>query len=258
MADAWKSAEEQVKAAGGDGLFVKLENDGDKVVGCFLGNPEVRLLHYTKAGGYEPFTAAHEAAGERSTPRTTANFYVPAEKRIKIIEMNKTTFKDVMGVREKYGFEGWFFEVKRNGAKGDKNTVYRVLPDTQIGAEDRAEIAKLKLHDLKKMYEDDAGSAATDMNSYKGANGTTTNGAAAAAAAPPGEPTIDTDTTAALVNRLKLLPREKVNQFLAEFKIEKVKELLNKSLPAALAMVDKLEGKPEAPPPAPAEVDPFA
>lgn len=260
MADAWEAADKQVKAAGGDGLFVKLDKDGMAVVGCFLGEPEVKMLFYT-GSGYVPYTAEHEKADEQKTPRTTLNFYVPSEKKIKIFEANKTTWASIMALRAegKYPIDEWFFEIKRSGAKGDPKTTYRIMPETKIDAEHRAIMASLKHHDLKRGSGDGGGDGkTTDMSSHdKKANGAATNGATAAPAV-PSDPTVDQETSTGIIQRLKLLPKDKITAFLSEFKIQQVKTLPSKSVPAALAMLDKLEGKPEAPPAAAVEIDPFA
>ncbi len=247
----WDTAQERSKKAG-EGIFIRLADDGDKFVGAFVGEPDVRELIWSeKKGTYEDFDPkVHE--GKQSTPKFKLNVFVPAEGKMKVFEMNNQTFKDVLKVKDKYGLDKWLFEVSRCGKKGDTKTSYTVLPETKIDDTVAKQIAEAKLHDLKKTH-DDAADASTDMNSHDKAKAAATNGTAAA----PASTTIPIEEAQAMVARLKVLPREKLQAFLAKFGVQQVKAIKAGDLAAAKAMLDELEGKP-ATSAAAAEVDPFA
>lgn len=250
----WDEAKKRSDEGAGPGIFIRLADDGDKFVGAFVGEPHLRdLVWDQKTNRYRDITAEDKAAGIKPSPRYILNVYVPAEKALKIYEMNNNTFKAIINVREKFNLTEWYFEVKRNGKKNDTKTTYQILPETKIPNDDLKAIAGLKLHDLKKARDD--GDASTDLNSHdnKGA----TNGAAAAPATPaaPTEPeAISAETALAVVTRLKALPKEKVQEYLTTFNVKTIKATRKSDEAKALAFLDTAEGKPAASP----EADPFA
>jgi hypothetical protein len=250
MDQARKRAEE----AGSGGIFIRLADDGDKFVGAFLGGDDgvhVRELVWDKAQDtYRDHTPADEAAGVKPTPKFSMNVYVPAEKCVKVFEMTAPTFKDLCAIKDKYkGLDTYYFEVTRNGKKGNTKTTYRILPETLIPDADKAAIKGMKLHDLKKAA--NSGDASTDLSSHeKGTANGATNGTAAAPAG--AAEVVDGETALAIVTRLKALSKEKIDAFLVKFQIKTIKALPKASVPAALEMLDTLEGK------APAVEDPLA
>lgn len=251
MSNAWDKAKETAESHKGGGLYVRLENDGDKIVGVFCGDPFTREVFWNdKAEKFEDFTPEHKAAGKKSSAKFKMNFFVLESKEMKIFELNIMTFKDVLKVKEKYGLENWAFEVSRSGKKDDTKTTYAILPEEKLSTELRETISKAELHDLSKKG-DEAADSKTDMNSHDKKNGAA-NGAGKAAS----NEAISAEKSTALVGRLKLLPKEKIDKFLAKFGIAKVKELKGKDETSAFAFVDELEGKKadEKPP----EADPFA
>lgn len=271
---SWEEAEKrsaEVKAAGG--AFMRLAEHGDKFIGAFIGDPHIRDFAWNvKKEQYDPWTAETEAAGQKKVTRYSINVYVvkagnakdvkdvPLAEACKIWECNNQVFQDLLKVKAKYaaggktGLQVWFFEVERNGKKGDNKTTYSILPETKIDDAHDKIIAGLKLHDLIKAAGDD-GDESTDMASHDKAK---TNGAAApAGAAVPAAPAtpaapevIDPDTATKVIGRLKALPREKVDEFLAKFAIKQIKALKRSDLAAAEAFIGALE--------APAAADPFA
>jgi Rad3-related DNA helicase len=245
---AWETAATRAEQAGG-GKFVRLKNDGDKIVGIFAGEPHVRETWFNNATNkMEHFTEAHKAAGKTASPRFLCNIFDLSDLRMKIIECNSQTFKDVLKVKEKYGLDKFAFEIERKGAKGDTKTTYTVLPDValdKLTAEQSAAFKGAEKHDLTK--ENDEDDASTDMNSID-----KKNGAAAAAV----DATISADDAGKLVARLKPLAKDKIDSFLAKFGVQKVKELPARRLAEAQAFVESLE--PKAPAAPPVEVDPFA
>lgn len=255
---SWEDAEKRAKEAGG--IFVKLANDKDKVVGALVGEPHTRETWFNQATNKtEDFTEQHKADGKQPTAKFKLNFFNRATRRMQILEVNSATLQLIAACKHKYGLESYWFEIERKGAKGDTKTTYAVLPDAPLTPDDLKEIKAAKLHDLAAAKEDDA---ATDLSSHDKAkaNGEAkTNGASAPAAAPaPAVDVIPADVAATLVNRLKVQPKEKVSEFLAKFAIKQVKALKASDRAAAEAMLDAFEGKAAPAPAAPAEDDPFA
>lgn len=248
----WDTAQKRAEEhAAGSGIFVRLADHGEKIVGTFCGDPHIEdIVWNKKLERYEEFTKEHAAAGVKPTPRYKINVYVPAEKAMKIWEMNNQTFKDVVKVKEKFGVDKWFFEIERNGKKGNTKTTYSILPDKKIeeldGGVHKEIMAKCPLHDLARAKDDES----TDMNSHK--KDTSSNGSTTAAPAVP--ETIDAETSSKIIGRLKVLPREKLDEFLKKFGVQQIKGLKKSDLPTAEAFLDAAEGKPAQ---APAAPDPF-
>ncbi len=229
----------------GSGLFVRLANDRDKVVGAFAGDPYARETHWT-GERYEVCTGdgcSICSEGKRPNLRVSMNFYVPAERDLKVIEGGVTWFKDLLKARDKYGLDKWLFEIERHGAAGDPKTSYTILPEEKLTPEQIKEIDALRLHDLPKVVS----GGSDNFDSYdKGGSG-------------GGGDTIDARSASQLVGRLKALPREAVDTFLEKFSVQRVRDLKGSDEKAAGAFIASLEAK-YAQPQAGSndEVDPFA
>lgn len=242
MTTAWEMATTMAdKHANSGGIFVRLASNGDKIVGAFCGEPYAREVIWT-GERYEQFdenNSAHQ--GKRPSLRVMLNFYVPAEGAMKVIEGGTAWFKDVLKVRDKYGLDKWLFEIERHGDAGDPKTTYSILPEEKLDDEMRARIAAAEPHDLKSIgagNDDDAGSKST-TTTKKSSNATG-----------PIDPRVAGD----LVAKLKALPRSDVDAFLAEFGVQRVRDLEAKHETAARAFIDQLLAKQRQP----EEVDPFA
>jgi len=250
MSNAWEQAEELTKKhAEQGGIFVRLANNGDKVVGAFCGEPFAREVHWT-GERYAECTGEgcpHCGAGKKPSLRVMLNFYVPAENAMKIYEGGTRWFKDLLKVRGKYGLDTWLFEIERHGEAGSTKTTYSILPEVKIDAELRARLDAAEPHDLASLTGGDEG----------GAEGSGSTGSAGSAGS-AGPATIAAETVAPLVARLKALPRSDVDTFLSRFGISRVRDLAGGDEQAAYALLAQLETK-HAPAPAPAaEIDPFA
>jgi hypothetical protein len=196
------------------GIFVRLANDGDKVVGAFCGAPHAREVIWT-GERYETFDSdVHQ--GKRPSLRVRVNFFVPGESAMKVIEGGASWFKDVLKVRDKYGLERWLFEIERHGEAGDPKTKYTILPEEKLSAAQLEEIATLGLHDL-----DDLG-----------------EGGKAAAPSP-----LSAQVIAELIARLKALPRAGVNAFLEELGVERIRDLKAHQELAARSCLKRIEEK---------------
>lgn len=136
------------------GLFVRLTNNGDKIIGSFVGEPYAREVHWT-GKCYEECAGvgcSYCNEGKRPSLRVSMNFHVPAERALRVIEGGVMWFKDLLKVRDKYGLDKWTFEVERHGDAGDLRTYYTISPDRQLTADHLKEIEALRLHDLTKIY----------------------------------------------------------------------------------------------------------
>ena len=242
MTTAWEMATTMAdKHANSGGIFVRLANNGDKIVGAFCGEPYAREVIWT-GERYEQFdenNSAHQ--GKRPSLRVMLNFYVPAEGAMKVIEGGTVWFKDVLKVRDKYGLDKWLFEIERHGDAGDPKTTYSILPEEKLDDEMRARIAAAEAHDLKSI-----GAGNDEDASGKGSTATKKSSNAAG----PIDPRVAGD----LVAKPKALPRSDVDAFLAEFGVQRVRDLEAKHETAARAFIDQLLTKQSQP----EEVDPFA
>ncbi|HEY1697943.1 MAG TPA: hypothetical protein VGG39_37545 [Polyangiaceae bacterium] len=227
MSSAWNTAKELAeKHVSAGGIFVRLQNDGDKIVGVFCGEPHAREVYWD---GEKYADSPPEGSAPKPTLRVALNFFVPADGAMKIIEGGTAWFKDLLEVRDKYGLDKWNFEVKRRGKKGDTKTRYTILPDAPVDDPLRTRIAAAGMHDLRSVG-DAADDDADDGGDAK---------------------LIDIDTAKQLVDRLRPLPREVAHAFLAEMKIEKIRDLPSAELPRAMRFIEGHEKKP-------ADRDPFA
>lgn len=239
MSNAWNHAENlSEKHANQGGIFVRLANNGDKVVGAFCGEPHAREVHWT-GEGYAECTGdgcTYCVGGKKPSLRVMLNFFVPAEGVMKVYETGTRVFRDILKLRDKYGLGAWMFEIERHGEAGNSKTRYSVLPEGKIDAELQARIEAAELHDLAGVGRGDDG----------GTDG----------AAPAGGSTIAIEAVAPLVARLKALPRSDVDAFLGRFSISRVRDLASSDEQAAFALLGQLEAK-HTPTPS-AEIDPFA
>lgn len=251
MSDNWDTMDKRAKdATDNAGIFVRLADDKDTVVGAFLGDPVGRELYWDQAKQkYEPYTKKHSDAKEQMTLRVLLNFLVTKrgnddeieklkEPKVMVLELNATTFRSVVKVRKKYGFEKCFFEIQRSGKKGDTNTTYTVMSDDDMDEDDREALKSLKLHDLNKLADNVGGDG--EFTSYSDSKGGDNNDKSDE---PDPDAPIDKDTVAELVTVLKAMPKDDVQKFLAKFGIKQIKLLANKDLDEAHAFIKELKGE---------------
>jgi hypothetical protein len=233
MSNAWAETQEKAdRQAEKGGMFVRLKNDGDKIVGAFCGDPYAKEVVWIgqKSEEFDPNNPEHK--GVRSSLRISLNFFVPADGQMKVIEGSAAFFKSIVKVKEKYGIEHWLFEIERQGEAGDPKTKYSILPEEKISAELRAQMNKLELHDLGAIGngDDEAGASPSKSTS----------------AGP-----ISEQDAQSIVERLKLLAKSDVTAFLTKFGVQRVRDMKASDVAAAKALLDDLGGSQ-------AEVDPFA
>ena len=224
MSKAWEQAQSLAEQhANQGGIFVRLTNNGDKIVGAFCGEPFAREVVWTgeRYETYDPDVHTDK----RPSLRVMLNFFVPAEQDMKVIEGGTNWFKDVLKVRDKYGLDKWLFEIERHGEAGDPKTTYSILPEEKLDDELRGQIADAEPHDLAALSSGDA-------NADKGGD---------KPASKPSSGPIDPRDASQLVGRLKQLPRSDVDTFLAEFGVRRVRDLKASDLAAAKELLDGLE-----------------
>src|SRR3972149_197301 len=124
----WDDAQQTVNDADADAprTFVRLKDQGDKVVGAFCGEPLVRRVHwsernqrYAECDGDKCGACAN---GAKPSVRALLNFYVPTEKAMKVIEAGVVVLKEILKVRQKYGLDKWLFEIERLRRANDPKT----------------------------------------------------------------------------------------------------------------------------------------
>jgi hypothetical protein len=227
---AWQQTEDLAKKHDQSGsTWLKLANDGDKVVVVILGDPFPREVCFAE-GKYMPFDEKLKAEGFKPSLRVAFNVALFDTKEVKVLEQGVVFFKDLMQVREKYGLEKWAFEIRRNGAAKDPKTTYSILPEHQLSPAQQAEFKALALHDLAAVYQ--------------GGDG----------AKPAAEP-IDDKTVQSISVVLKSLPKQAVERFCKKLGVTRIREIPAAQMQMAIDVLDVLEAefKPKA-----VEVDPFA
>ena len=216
MSNAWDHAAGMAdKHASSGGIFIRMTGNGDRVIGAFCGEPFPREVVWT-GDRYETYDPDLHT-DKRSSLRVMINFYVPAERDMKVIEGGVAWFKDVLKVRDKYGLDKWLFEVERHGEAGDPKTTYTILPEEKLTAEFRDEIAGAGPHDLGALVSGDGGGGE--------------------------DPPIDAEAAVDLVTRLKALPRADVNTFLEQFKVQRVRDLRQSDMEAARQLLGGLDAR---------------
>lgn len=269
MSDAWEDTENKAKAAG-DGKFVKLKDDEDKVIGMFVGEPLPRDLYYNGATKkFEEYTDEHKKAGKKSQLKITLNMVVKAEGNglnvkelpvltLKAIEVTPKTYKSIMKFRKKHGFRKVWCEVERSGVAGDTDTTYTVLPviddDMEMTDADRTfldEVEPMDLRNLRNGDEEDE-----DFDSYDKEKGKGKAKASKEKEKVSDEP-ISKAEAGEIVPALRELPREKLGEFLTKFGVARIKDLKKSDFASAKALVESWS-KPEEKEEEEDETDPFA
>ncbi len=241
--DRWQATQEMAKQHEQEAsAWLKLQNDGDKAVIVFLGDPFPREVCFVD-GKYMPVDDSLKAQGHKPTLRVAINVALYDTKEVKVFEQGLTFFKDLVRVRDKYGLTKWAFEVSRHGAARDLKTSYSILPEHQLSAEQQKAFQELKLHDLEDLY-----------------SGSDDDGEPSAEPSPPAEGAkVDPTQAQTIATQLKTMPREAVERFCQKFGVARIKDLPAAELAKAMAFVQELTTE-YAPPgaEAPVEVDPFA
>jgi hypothetical protein len=291
---SWAATQEAMESQG-SGIFLKLENDGDTAIIAPCGAPLPRHTCFNeKTQQTEPWDEAARAAGRQKRTKYLINVYCfslngQQVEEMKILDVSFKTMTTIMALRDKYGFGRFPFEIKRDGAKNDKKTVYHLLPESaELTAEQLAKFGHVDANDPENWIEgsvplldldnagqdDDEGTAVTSdvVKKAAGKDGKgskaakpATNGTSAVAPAANGAAahspqqvaaTITKEVALSLIERLKPFDADKgIKPFLAAFPYAKrVSDVLATDEGSARAQVERIVAA-NAPP---AEVDPFS
>jgi hypothetical protein len=238
--NGWDRAKELTQKNAG-GVFIRLQNDGEKFIAAFRGDPLPRETHwvgedYVECAGKG---CQHCAKGVKLQTRVKINVFVLPSRAMKIFEVSGKGFQDILGVREKYGVDKWCFEVKRHGAAKSTKTKYTFLPERELTPDERKAADTAPLHNLESAEdeEEDTPAPAPDPN--------------ARIAAP---------IVAEFRERLRRLPKEAAYYpILGTFGSERLDEILAVDEHRTRTLIERAERGERLAPPAPAknELDEF-
>lgn len=233
-------AEEHAQSAG---IFIRLAEDGDKVVGVFCGAPHPRQVIWVN-DRYEKYDARNtDHKGKRPSLRVSFNFYVPEEDRMKVIEGGVVWFRDVSRLHEKYGLETRVFEIQRNGASGSAKTTYSILPEDKVDDGLNSRINEHVLYDLEALAEGRAPEASSIHRADSEREPDESS-----------ESPLDTAAAKEIGADLKRLPRSEVDACMTHFGVSRISELTKGQESAVRSYLkDKLAKQAPA-----EEVDPFS
>jgi hypothetical protein len=244
--NSWDQIDELAKHedhANSSSTWVRLADDGDKIVGILCGNPYARSTCFVD-GKYVPATPELLAKGVKASTRVAINFAVLPGLEVKVLEMGlRGLYRQVQEVRRKYGLDTWAFEIKRCGAAKDPKTTYTVFPERQLTEDERRAVARLELKDLPKLYGDvPAGNAPAGSGKAGGF-----------------DEVVDDKTAQELIWALKDFPPDEATRFCERFGVTRIRELPRSLVEKARAHISALKAQYAPAKPAPAtERDPFA
>lgn len=120
---------------------------GDKIVAAFIGLPYALECIWDDWQWLEATDRQCSDQRYETKLRIRINLWIPAIGSTRWLEMNSRLFKDVYGVREKYGLDKWLFEIERH----DEAT-FSVLPEARIDPEIQQRIEQAHLYDLQNVW----------------------------------------------------------------------------------------------------------
>ena len=97
MSNAWDMAKQMAERHSSSN-FVRLANDGDKVIGVFVGEPFSREVVWTGEKYLDvknPEAAKYLKKGRTASVRVAMNFYILAEQVVRVYEMGAVVFPPV-------------------------------------------------------------------------------------------------------------------------------------------------------------------
>ncbi len=232
--NAWDRATKLAdKHSNQGGIFIRLTNNHDKIIGAFCGEPYSREVVWV-GEKYETYDSMIHT-GKRPSLRIMINFYVPAEGSMKVMEGSTVWFKDLLKVRDKYGLDKWLFEIERHGEPRDPKTKYTILPEEKIDATTHTRINDTQLHDLAALVED-----AQEEKSEP------STGEASAQ--------VDLHIAKEIMERLKELPRSDAESFMSKLGLRRLRDLAADDVATARELLSQLEAQQQHT----GDVDPFA
>jgi hypothetical protein len=216
--DKWKEARDAADEADSGGIFLSLKDDKDNAEVVFVGDPELDKVVWNGEtyDAYDP----KKHKDKKPSIRMKFNVFNIKQNAMQILNMSYQTFKVLDKAIGKYGQET-VFEIERQGAKGDTNTVYTIMFEREVDKKLAKRIKEEKPHDLKAPGTGDGSNGIDDIK-----------------------------TT------LKELSKEDIQTFLSKFGIKKIKDLDEDQIPAAFSFISQLKGGGDED--ADGDVDPFA
>jgi len=196
-------------------VWLRLSNDGDRVVVAFLAEPYPREVCFVE-GRSAPFDEALRAQGRKPSLRFAFDVAIVDSHEVLVMEQGRAFYKLLSEVRAHYPLDSWAFEIERHGAARDPRTTYSITPKKHLDAGERSALAALPKHDLARIV-----------------GATRADGSDAAA--------VDRQSARSIASVLATLPAEAARRFCAWFGIARVEDLPRHRLESALDRLVALE-----------------
>ncbi len=101
----WQQTQEMAKKHDqNSSVWLKLQNDGDRAVIVFLGEPHPREVAFID-GKYVEVDEKMKAEGHKASLRVALNVALFDTQEVKVLEQGVMFFKDLVRVRDKYGLD---------------------------------------------------------------------------------------------------------------------------------------------------------
>lgn len=250
------------KYSGGE-RFIKL-GDGDIVKVAFLGEPFAREVVWIngKTEDFDPDNPDHDPDEARML--ASWNCWDCEKEKVRVFDGGVTFFNMWLKTTGRFGLQR-YYEIERDGT--GKKTQWLLHKDDKIPDDEWADLQGLKLHQLdrstadeedeegnerKKRHRDDDDDERRsrrrrddDDEGRRSKSSASSNGV------------IKIEVARDLMQRLKELPMESVDKFLAKFGVERIKDVPSGSTAAAIAFVEALENVGGEEPGQKRAVDPF-
>ena len=222
-----------------DERFLRLEEDGDKALVFFAGEPYSRYVYWDGQQTRE----WSEGCGQKKTLRVAQNIVlcdIEDDKLeiigVKVLEQGKRFFQNVSKRDKKYGIHNWVFEVERSGGKGDTDTTYDIDAEYELSDKEREKLMSVTLIDLEQLYAELASDGVKKQRKpdkspkYDDSEES------------EDDALIDKEELGELIKMFRTLEDPEVagRKFCEEFGLKKVKDLRKSQLKKALKYVDKL------------------
>ena len=224
-----------------DERFLRLEEDGDRAIVFFAGEPFARYVYWDGQQTRE-WT---EGCGQKKNLRVAMNVVLCSVTDgeleiigVKVLEQGKRFFQNVSKRDKKYGIRDWIFEIERSGGKGDTDTTYDIDAEYELSDKQREKLKAVKLIDLEELYSE-LGSGDGDKKKHTSSD---RSGKEEPEAEDDEDDTISAEQRKELVEMFKTLddPEGEGKKFCKEFGIDKVKNLPKRKFKKALKYIDKL------------------
>lgn len=256
---SWDTATRTAETAKSrSGIFARLENNGDKMIVAFLGEPEAKEVHWT--GDSTEICTGDDCKkckkGDVPQARFSINVYVKTKTadgesqevgKVQIFEQGVLWYNKLEVVKAKYGLDKWWFEIERQGKAGSKKTKYTVLPDEKMTDDEKEELVKCKLNSLTSTRDDD--DEDDDDNDTK----KNTQSSSSKKESPDGP--MSADDVSDIMRRMQNQPKDEIKKFLEKFDVKRFKDLKTSQRADAIKFIKQLESGNES---ADEETDPFS